>query len=86
MPPYCVCRPGIPNGRPGRLPPLSQPLLFIQSPLANEAIIDGQYIDIAMLVNRSAMSGEIPLLPMLDAARANDPPGCESSGQIDWPS
>ena len=56
---YCVGNPGVPNGRPGKLPPLSK------SPLAIEDTIDGQYADIAMRVNGSAISGEIPLLAML---------------------
>ena len=62
------------------------PPLLSQSPLANEAIICGQYIDIAMLVNIDAMPGGMPLLETLDATPANVPPGCASIGQIDWPS
>jgi hypothetical protein len=60
--------------------------IFGTLPLAIDAIIDGQYIDIAMLVNIFAMAGDIPLLPTtLDAAEANDPPGLASIGQMDWP-
>lgn len=60
--------------------------IFGTLPLAIDVTIDGQYIDIAMLVNIPAMVGDMPLLPaMLDAAEANVPPGRASIGQTDWP-
>ena len=44
----------------------------------------GQYIEIAMLVNRLAMPGEMPLVPPIcDATPAKLPPGCASIGQMD---
>jgi hypothetical protein len=44
----------------------------------------GQYIEIAMLVNRLAMPGDTPLVPPIwEATPAKFPPGCERSGQMD---
>ncbi|EUA20698.1 hypothetical protein I553_3022 [Mycobacterium xenopi 4042] len=49
---------------------------FGRLPLAIDAIIDGQYIDIAMLVNICAIAGDMPFWPVMpDAAEANVPPG-----------
>jgi hypothetical protein len=44
----------------------------------------GQYIEIAMLVNKLAIPGETPLVPPIwDATPAKFPPGCTSIGQMD---
>ena len=52
--------------------------------MASDAIIDGQYIEMAMLVNMLAIPGETPLVPPIwEATEAKLPPGFESSGQMD---
>src|SRR5882757_2532533 len=49
-----------------------------------DAIMLGQYIEIAMLVNRLAMPGDTPLVPPIwDATEAKFPPGFASRGQMD---
>jgi hypothetical protein len=49
-----------------------------------DAIMLGQYIEIAMVVNRLAMPGDTPLVPPIwEATAAKFPPGWASNGQMD---
>jgi len=69
------------------LQPLVAPISVVQSPLAIDDNIDGQYIVMASEVNIPAMSGEMPLLlpDTVMTVLAKLLPGASNSEHTDWP-
>lgn len=54
-------------------------------PLATSVIMLGQYIEMAILVNMSAIPGDMPLPLTRAAVAAKFPPGSASIVHTDWP-